>query len=951
MTARPRIPLAAVHRPPGPPWLALLAAALFAAACEYDLDRDAFDVPDARDAEARDGDAGEADARPDGDVVDVPPDQPEGWVVFRTARDLAALPMGDNLLVNPSLEEGDAAGFTGWNAYEDGMAVDTSVARSAPRSVRLDVAAGEARGLYQSVTLDQTVARPLYVAGWCRAQGVTGEENNDFAIYLDLRYTDGTPLYGQTIRCAVGTHDWAFGERVIVPDKPVRSLSFYLLLRNTHAGTGWFDDLVLREIATDVATFDDELVYTEPPERWPFEGSATVEVAPAAGPTLGLSAHGGAVVGLSTAAGALERSASAFAGGFFARDVLIDGDFLHFGGVVTATADGATQTAVDGDLGLQLDAAFLDRGDRIEIDVALRDLLGVERAVSLYFALPVAFDGWTWGDDGRAARAIEGAVERRNTIDVGWGAHGRMSRYPWGPVAGADGLALGYPLDHPAQIRLVANPQTRQLYAAIDAALTPASADPGVAHFRLVLYRFDPAWGFRAAAQRYIELYPEFFEKRVDREGLWVAFSDLSPLPGIADFGIAFHELGGRSQIAFDDTAGVLSFRYLTEPWSYWMTMPAEIPNDDETAVLGYLREQLAAPEESRRRAAEATLSSCTTDETGRFRFEPAAEPWCPYGAVFTNNPDPDIADPEYPLNKGNLAWNDAARAIYADPTAGTQDGEYLDSLEAKADLLDYRPTHLAAADLPLVFDAAFRPAVPEIFATYEFARWVEAEIHGMGKLYMANGALLRFAFPAHLFDVMGNERNWMYSGTFTPQRDDLFLFWRTLSYRKPFCTLMNTDFSAFGREYVERYFRISLFYGVYPSMFSHNASEDRYWDDPALFERDRDLFVRYVPLIRELGEAGWEPVTGVRSSDPEILVERWGSGDELRLTVRSIAAEERSVTLTIEPATTGLATGVAATFDERLDGGTFTATPAGGTLVLADTLAPEAVRMLRVAP
>jgi hypothetical protein len=931
----------------------IVLCGLVAAGCEYDLDRDAFDVADARDGEADTGDVPSEteDARPDGDVVDVPPDQPEGWVVFRTARDLSALPMGDNLLANPALEEGDATTFTGWTAYEDGPAVETTTTHSAPRSVRLDVAAGEARGLYQSVTLDQTVARPLYVAGWCRAQDVTGEEDNDFSIYLDLRYTDDTPLYGQTIRCPVGTHDWSFGERVIVPDKPLRSLSFYLLLRNGHAGTAWFDDLVLREIETDVASFDDELVYTEPPAAWPFEGSAPVAVAPAAGPTLTLSSHGGAVVGLSTAAGALEEPDAAFAGGFFARDVLDDGDFLHFGGTVEATADGATHTAVDADLGLQLDAAFLDRTDRLEVDVTLRDLLGVERAVTLYFTLPVAFDGWQWGDDARTARTIEGGAERRNTIDVGWGAHGRTSRYPWASVAGTDGLALGYPLDHPAQLRLVANPHTHQLYAAMDVALTAASAEPRTARWRLVLYRFDPAWGFRAAARRYIELYPALFEKRVDREGLWVAFSDLSPLPGIEDFGIAFHELGGRDQIAYDDTVDVLAFRYLTEPWSYWMTMPTELPNDDETAVLAYLNDQLAAPEEWHRQYAEATLSSCTTDETGRFRFEPAAEPWCPYGAVFTNNPDPDIADPEHPLNKGNLAWNDDARAIYSDPSVGLQDGEYLDSLEAKAELLDYRPTHLAAADFPLVFDAAFRPAVPEIFATYEFARWVADEIHGMGKLMMANGALLRFAFPAHLFDVMGNERDWMYSGSFTPQRDDLFLFWRTLSYRKPFCTLMNTDFSAFGRDYVERYLRISLFYGVYPSMFSHNASEDRYWDDPALFERDRDLFVRYVPLIRELGETGWEPVTGARSSDPEVLVERWGSGDELRFTVRSIAAEERTATIAIEPATVGLTAGAAATFTEQLDGGSLTAAPAGGNLELSLTLAPEAVRLLRVVP
>ena len=45
-----------------------------------------------------------------------------------------------------------------------------------------------------------------------------------------------------------------------------------------------------------------------------------------------------------------------------------------------------------------------------------------------------------------------------------------------------------------------------------------------------------------------------------------------------------------------------------------------------------------------------------------------------------------------------------------------------------------------------------------------------------------------------------------------------MFNFWRTLSSKKPYCTLMNTDFTEFDHAIVERYLRISLFYGVYPN-------------------------------------------------------------------------------------------------------------------------------------
>jgi hypothetical protein len=911
-------------------WIALLATALGGCSCGG---TDAADAGDADDGEA-------------------PGPGPGGWVVFRAARDLAALPMGDNLLANPDLEAGDATSFTGWNPYELGCSVETTTAHSPTRSARLSTTLEtDALGLYQRVTLDQTEARPLYVAGWCRARSVTGEEDNDFSIYLDIEYTDGTPLYGQTIPCAVGTHDWVLGEKVVLPDKPIATVSYYVLFRRTHAGSGWFDDLQLREIRTDVTTFDGNLVYTEPTTPWPFEGSATVDAGSTGGPTLGLSAAGGAIVSLSTAAGDLHDASAAFASGFFVRDLGAGSDFLHFGGTVTATAGGATYAADDTSLGLGLQADFTAGTDRVGIDVTLRDLTNGTRALTLYFALPLAFDGWTWGDDIRTARTIAGGNELHNNVDVGFGATGEISFYPFASAAGTDGIALGYPLDRPAAVRFAANPHTHQLYAAIDVALSPLTAEAGTAHFGLVVFRHDPAWGFRAAAQQFYDLFPDHFVKRVDREGLWVAFSPLDPLTDIGDFGIAFHELGGSDQIAYDDTVAVLSFRYLTEPWSWWMTMPTDIPNTDEARVLEYLRTQLTAPEVSRQRYAQATLGCCSHDETGRCRFEPAAEPWCPYGAVFTLNPDPDIADPDYPLNKGNLAWNDDARAIYSDPSVGVQDGEYLDSLEAKAGVLDYRATHLAAANLPLVYDSALRPAVPEIWATYEFAKWVADEIHGMGKLMMANGALLSFAFPAHLFDVMGNERNWLWSGEFRPDPDSRFNFWRTLSYRKPFCTLMNTDFSVFDHAMVERYMQIELFYGVFPSMFSQNASENRYWDDPALVARDRDLFVKYVPLIVAIGTAGWEPLTYARTSDPEVYVERWGSGDQLYFTVRNTATTARGYDLAIEPAAVGLPATVPATFLEAISATSSIAAVRGTELVLTDTLPPEGVRLFHYIP
>jgi hypothetical protein len=63
----------------------------------------------------------------------------------------------------------------------------------------------------------------------------------------------------------------------------------------------------------------------------------------------------------------------------------------------------------------------------------------------------------------------------------------------------------------------------------------------------------------------------------------------------------------------------------------------------------------------------------------------------------------------------------------------------------------------------------------------------------------------------------------------------------------------------------------------MFPSMFSHNAAENPYWRNPAWYERDRPLFRRYIPLIREVAEAGWSPVTGAVYGDASVLVEKFG--------------------------------------------------------------------------
>ncbi len=111
-------------------------------------------------------------------------------------------------------------------------------------------AIGAARGASQTVQVNQTEAKPLVVRGWSKAEQVSGPTDNQYGLWVDLTYTDGTPLWAQVAPFRAGTHDWQMSEFVIHPGKPVKSATVHALFRY-HSGRAWFDDLFFGEQGTD----------------------------------------------------------------------------------------------------------------------------------------------------------------------------------------------------------------------------------------------------------------------------------------------------------------------------------------------------------------------------------------------------------------------------------------------------------------------------------------------------------------------------------------------------------------------------------------------------------------------------------------------------------------------------------------------------------------------------
>jgi len=682
------------------------------------------------------------------------------------------------------------------------------------------------RGLSQTVTLDQTAPEPIVASAESLANGVTGSPNSDYSVYLDLVYADGTPLWGQTANFGTGTHDWQRRQVVVLPDKPVKSVTMHLLLRR-HGGKASFRNPELRVVKTsgDAILFDGVPVVRQGPPRE----------------------------------------------GFQVRDVAAGSDYVHL--------DSAA-------LGLNLTWTSAARNNITTIDATVSNQAGGDRSITLLYTVPASAENLRWLHDPRVSVPVEVRREYANVVPFRAGS-GRLSRYPLAAVAsGRKGIGLGIDMACPAFYRLGYNAGSGELFLAYDLALTPEKPE---VRLRFVRFTFDPAWDFRSALERYYAIFPEHFRCRTPKQGLWMPFAKISDVRRWQDFGFRFKE--GNNETKWDDEHGIITFRY-TEPLTWWMRMPHQMPRTLEAAEAEAAR--LAEHGDAR---AKSLFTSGFRDADGRLVARFRDTPWC-NGAAWSMNSMPGL-----PGEKTDFTnkWNEAIRKrYYGAGRAGDLDGEYVDSSEGyMTSDLDFCRDHFSAADTPLTFSPdEYRPGIFKGLIVFEYVRAIARDVRSRDKLMMANGAPTRLCWLCPILDVMGTETNWHRGGRWTPMSDSDLLYRRAMCRGKPYCFLMNTRFEDFSPELVERYMNRCLAYGMFPGFFSHNASQGHYFTRPELYDRDRPLFKKYVPLCKLMAEAGWQPVTRARSADEHVYVERFG---ERYLTILNDSGQRRTVSVVFD--------------------------------------------------
>jgi hypothetical protein len=833
-------------------------------------------------------------------------------IAFRSAK---TTEFNANLVNNPGLEIQNTAGtgFTNWwwsTAIDCGNRLALGVGISGSNAIKLTRSntTTDCRAS-QIIQVNQTSVKPFMIRGWSRAINVSSDIDNQYSIFADITYQDNSMLYAQSINFDNGTHDWQQLEKLVMTTKPVAKITLYLMFRGDHTGSALFDNIEVLEAKDGVGSLDQLAMVKEAASANTRSAAATINTTSG---NLGLTLNTlGGVHSLKIFGKEMAYQSNNQSGGFLIKDFGDNGDWVSPGGtVINQSASEVTQTAVLDASKLAFSSKLTASAADIEVNALLRNTSGTNKAISLYYSLPIdANSGWKWADNLRGMRQIEGSIEYVNLSDEynlpNLGANGGIGKYPFGAICKENVcLAFMHSIEKNYLSRIAYNTATKQFYLVFDLAMTANGALASTSvDFKLTIFAFTEMGvgaGFRALLDGYYDRYPELFERRIapSKEGLWTP-GKISDVSKVEDFKIGFHQVssGALDQSIFDFAHNIQTFRYISQPGIYVIQMPG-VNVKDYNSMTDYL-EVLSQGTGAVAQKAKTIKNVGMRDQNGWYlhqAFSAAEAPgWCGGNSCvyFYMNTAPGIGAPSL----GTETYTPATAAGYQDFEGLS--GEMLDSFMLSSGYVDFNEANFRA-ETGISFSRArpTRPVVPSIFAQASFVKWLKGQLPS-GKYLMANFALSSLYYGANSLDFTGQEIDLISGGKFVPWHDKYAGYRRVMFGQKPYGLLLNTDLSVLQNSEVEKYIDFCLFYGFYPGIYTNGGYGASYFEQPSLYERDRSIFTKYLPEIKKISEAGWEPITRAESSDPTIYIERYGDKEnKIYFTLRNTNNEPKTFNL-----------------------------------------------------
>ena len=570
-----------------------------------------------------------------------------------------------------------------------------------------------------------------------------------------------------------------------------------------------------------------------------------------------------------------------------------DPGLLTGGGAATVAPAGA-------DLAMTVTAQPGSPVTRLKVHLA--DRSGKDRGLVVRLTIGLPGEGWRWWHD---LDTVETLADQPLSDTAGLRGlpglpffddaerpeFGRYSVYPLGVVDdGAGWLGLARPMAPVAIVRFAGSGGAEPtLTAEVDLALAGATRPSREADFELWVLSGDNAAGppMRQALADCYAADPDAWQQRTDVFGQWMPFADLAKIPNVDEFRFAFQE--GASNAGFDDRLGARSFVYFHCAGEF-----AKVPGYQrgtepqppyETVIAAF--DQVA---EAHSGVPKVWELCGIRNAAGQVDYRPEST----YGDFFCQG----CVDPDLPY--GAQMIEKLMQRVQAAKFPEGVDGVYYDGIAAG---LDYDPRHLQAANHLLLWDAKLgRPLNYNLFSSAEWAAAIHDRLAGTGKLTMLNdSSLSSFPFVGPSIDVLGGEIS-----IHLPRTQRRIV--RALCGDKPFCSLVKADYTKISQAAIETFMRRCVAYAMQPGFFDITPSGahpgSSYWVHPEWYNRDRELFRRYLPLAGELARAHWQPVPETMVDGPA-YIERFGGGPVSYLTVSTDPAEDldEATPITIQPA------------------------------------------------
>ncbi len=473
---------------------------------------------------------------------------------------------------------------------------------------------------------------------------------------------------------------------------------------------------------------------------------------------------------------------------------------------------------------------------------------------------------------------------------------------------------------------------------------------PHCASFVFILYGVEPGWGFRSALGRYYGFFPDYYTPRLKRDGLFMfQMKDRVP-PNVDQYGFDMVEAQWdartlKAAIARDEQHGIATFPYMIVGQREMKFLPA-LPKSYEEAMAIYekwtvadhagraLTKENVCCEGDIHLKQEVEASACNTRD-GQYSIVVRNTKWGDNSVTFKINPNPDLFRDEKRPTVASFAFDLMDRWLKEHPE---YDGLFTDSLGANwPAALNYRPDHFIYARYPLTLDPDGRVALHNEVSHYEYLETLRARMRAADRLLLANGV---YAYKSHKGRAAKVERQVrnrtmkefiaesappepyrvgaklgrFFCAALLDAASCEFGVRATVEQCQDIRVLMGRKHFAFlnyhweDRDQVEEFVNKSLGHGIFASNSSNFFTDTKYEDHPNGYLRDQRLLEWYVPLVRQVSRAGWEPVRHATVNSKAIACERFGRGDTVYFTLYNDSTAKAACALDVDLRALGFA-------------------------------------------